>query len=438
MALLADLPRLWSSPAAASRPTKALATRAANRPDPAGQQRLLKGINRMTLVRQLCARPGLSRADLAASVQLTKSTVGLLVRELIAEGWLLERDSVATGDIGRRPTPLFIDPTRLVLLGAEIGIEATRLVATSLVGDVLASAQVPHGGDRGAEACIERLAAALSTLRRQLDGGAQEVIGIGIGLPGGVDETTGFLHFAPNLGWRGVAVGALLQAALAGSELAGVALFVQNEADVAALGELEFDAPSEATSDPLLYVSINQGVGAGVVVGDRLLIGSRGFAGEIGHTILQPSGPPCSCGRRGCAEALIGMRAMLPAAGRSTQRRRAASVAGIAARLSAGDPETLQSVASAGGHLGTLLQNLAASYDPACIVLGGAGVALGAPFVEPALRTLREYCDAANLPMPTVRLSRHGADAVAVGAAALVRYRVTRPLISATSTKAIA
>jgi predicted NBD/HSP70 family sugar kinase len=432
LSLLADFPRLWPSPAAPARPAGVAVGRAAGRPDPAGQQRLLKGINRMTLVRQLCARPGLSRADLAASVQLTKSTVSLLVRELIAEGWLLERDCVATGDIGRRPTPLFIDPTRLVLLGAEIGIESTRLVATSLVGDVLASTQVQHAADRGADACIARLAACLCALRRQLGGGAREVIGIGVGLPGGVDETTGLLHFAPNLGWRGVAVGALLQAALAGSELAGVALFVQNEADVAALGELEFDPHGDATSDPLLYVSINQGVGAGVIVGDRLLIGSRGFAGEIGHTILLTGGPLCSCGRRGCAEALIGMRSMLPATGGS------ATVADIAARLSAGDARTLQSVASAGGHLGTLLQNLAAAYDPACIVLGGAGVALGDAFVEPALRTLRDYCDAANLPVPKVRLSRHGADAVAVGAAALVRYRVTRPQIAATSSKAVA
>ena len=384
----------------------------------------------MTLVRELCAKPGQSRADLAAGVRLTKSTVGLLVRELIAEGWLLERESVATGDIGRRPTPLFIDPGRLVLLGAEIGIESARIVATSLLGEVLARAQLDHGSDRDAHACIARLASALLDIRGQLDGSAQEVIGIGIGLPGGVDEATGFLHFAPNLGWRDVAVGDLLEVALGGTALAGVRLFLQNEADVAALGELEFD--SDASADPLLYVSINHGVGAGVIVGDRLLIGSRGFAGEIGHTILQPGGPLCSCGRRGCAEALIGVRAMQP-----TQRRRA-SLAGVARRLAAGDADTRQVVEAAGSHLGTLLQNLAAAYDPACIVLGGAGVALGDAFVEPALRTLREYCSAANLPVPVVRQSRRGADAVAVGAAALVRYRLTRPLIGATSSKAAA
>jgi predicted NBD/HSP70 family sugar kinase len=433
LAFLAELPRPWPSAAASPRAASAPAARA-DRADPAGQQRLLKGINRMTLVRHLCARPGLSRADLAASVQLTKSTVGLLVRELIAEGWLLERESVATGDIGRRPTPLFIDPTRLVLLGAEIGIESTRVVATSLLGEVVAASQVAHGTDRGAPACIERLAAALRALRRELDG-AREVIGIGIGVPGGVDETTGFLHFAPNLGWRDVALGALLEGALADSALAGVPLFVQNEADVAALGELEFDTGT--ASDPLLYVSINHGVGAGVIVGDRLLIGNRGFAGEIGHTILQPDGPLCSCGRRGCAEALIGVRAMLPARSRAAPRRHAAPIAGIARRLAAHDADTVQAVERAGGHLGTLLQNLAAAYDPACIVLGGAGVDLGDAFIEPALRTLGDYCAAASLPVPVVRLSQRGADAVAVGAAALVRYRLTRPLIAAIERHAV-
>ncbi len=390
----------------------------------------------MALVRHLCAKPGLSRADLAASVQLTKSTVGLLVRDLIAEGWLIESESVATRDIGRRPTPLFIDPTRLVLVGAEIGIESTRIVATSLLGQHVASAQVDRGADRGPEACIQRLGAALLTVRRQLDGAAQQVIGIGIGLPGGVDETTGFLHFAPNLGWRNVALGALLEAALADSELAGVPLFLQNEADVAALGELEFG--SGAASDPLLYVSINHGVGAGVIVGDRLLIGSRGFAGEIGHTILQPGGPLCSCGRRGCAEALIGVRAMLPSTARPLRQRRAAPLAGVARRLAAHDADTRRAVGAAGAFLGTLLQNLSAAYDPACIVLGGAGVELGDAFIEPALSTLRDYCSAANLPVPTVRLSQRGADAVAVGAAALVRYRLTRPRIGVPSNKALA
>src|SRR3954471_6372745 len=97
--------------------------------DSAGHQQLLKDINRMSLVRQLFAHPGMSRADLAAAVGLTKSTVSTIVRELIEEGWMCEREVVATGDLGRRPTPMFIDQERLLLIGAEVDIESARVVA---------------------------------------------------------------------------------------------------------------------------------------------------------------------------------------------------------------------------------------------------------------------------------------------------------------------
>ena len=391
----------------------------------AGNQQLLKDINRMALVRHLCANPGLSRADLAPAVGLTKSTVSLLVRELIAEGWLVEREVVATGDLGRRPTPLFIDPTRLLLLGAELGIEGVRVVGTSLTGDILATAIAGYGSAKSAKACIATLATALLKVRRQLDGADQQIIGLGVGLPGGVEEATGVLNFAPNLGWRDVPVGALLAEKLAGTALAGVPMFLQNEADVAALGEHEFN-PTPA-SDPLLYVSVNQGVGAGVIVGDRLLTGARGFAGEVGHIVLQIDGPVCSCGRRGCAEALIGPRAIL----RVPASDGLPSLSQAQRLLAEHDAATTRAIRKAGNYLGVLLQNLASAYDPACIVLGGALVDLGEVFVQPALRTLQEYAAAANLALPEVRTSRFGPDAVAAGAAALARYRLTRPLVGA-------
>ena len=398
----------------------------------AGSQQLLKVINRMALVRHLCAHPGLSRADLAGAVGLTKSTVSLLVRELIGEGWLVEREIVATGDLGRRPTPLFIDPDRLLLLGAEVGIESVRVVATSLTGEVKACTVASYGTSRTAKACIATLATALLKLHKQLDA-HQQILGLGVGLPGGVNEARGVLHFAPNLGWRDVPVGTLLADKLQDTALAGVPLFIQNEADVAALGEREFN-PAPA-SDPLLYVSINQGLGAGVIVGDRLLTGSRGFAGEVGHMVLQLNGPRCSCGRRGCAEALIATRAML--GGNENGDTALRSLAEVRAHLVDEDPETLKAVSSAGRYRGVLLQNLATAYDPAAIVLGGSVVELGEPFLKPALDTLLDYATAASLPPPSVRISLFGANAVAVGAAALARYRLTRPALPLSDSGAV-
>ena len=390
----------------------------------AGNQHLIKAINRMALVRCLCANPGLSRADLALAVDLTKSTVSLLVRELIAEGWVMERDIVTTGDLGRRPTPLFIDTQRLLLLGVEVGVDAVRIVATTLTGEVLTRLEVGFGSSRSVTDCINHLAAGLQKVRKQFKF-TQKVIGIGVGLPGGVDEAGGVLQLASNLGWRDVPFETMLHSKLKGTMLAGVPLFLQNEADVAALGEHEFNAASGV--NPLLYVSINHGVGAGVIVNGRMLTGNRGFAGEVGHMVLQVNGPLCTCGRRGCAEALIGMRALNQAPLQNELGALSDLIAEVKSRLADQHGDTVRAVSIAGAYLGVLLQNLTAAYDPACIVIGGVVVSLGDSFLAPALQTLADYAAAANVSTPVVRISHFGDDAVAIGAAGLVRYYLTRP-----------
>jgi predicted NBD/HSP70 family sugar kinase len=365
----------------------------------ARNQVLLKAANRMSIVRRLCAGPGMSRSDLATALGLTRSTVTRLVRELLAEGWLMEREMVITGDPGRRPTPLFIDPHRLLLLGAEVGVGTLRVVATSLLGEVHERLTVGFAADSDASDCMEQLAGALLGVFERIHAPDRRAIGICIGLPGGVDEARGVLRSAPHLGWHGVSVARILRQKLEGSALGGVPLFARNEADVAAMGEVEFNAPEAA--EPLLYLSLNQGLGAGVIVRGNLLTGSRAFAGEVGHVVLQMDGPPCSCGRRGCAQTLISARALSGSA---------------------------KAIEEAGRYLGMLLQNLVAAYDPGCIVLGGGLVDLGDTFLEPARRTLRDCAAAAGLSPPLLRTSRFGPDAVAVGAAALARYRLMHPL----------
>lgn len=367
-----------------------------------GQAQLKRG-NRMSLIRQLRVQPGLSRVDLANALGLTKSTVSALARELIDEGWLVEREVLITGDIGRRPTPLFVDPTRLLLLGTQVGIGHVRVVLTSLTGEVLQARSAGYDTGLDVQACIQALTRTMLAVAARC-GQAQRIIGIGVGLPGGVDQARDQLVFAPHVHWHQVPFGALLREALHTTPLSGVPVFMQNDADVAALGETEFNPSPQA--DPLLLVLVGEGVGAGLVVGGRLLTGARGLAGEVGHMVLQIDGPLCSCGRRGCAEALIGNRALMQPDGDAPD------------------------LAKAGQYLGVLLQNLAVAYDPACIVLGGPAVALGDALLAPVRATLQHYAQAARLPEPTLRVARFGADAIAVGAAALAGYRLTQPTLA--------
>jgi predicted NBD/HSP70 family sugar kinase len=391
-----------------------------------GDQQLLKEINRMALVCHLCSHPGLSRADLAEALGLTKSTVSLLVRELVEQGWIVEREMVVTGSLGRRPTPLHINPERLVLLGADVGIDNIRVVATSLTGRIIASTIIEYGNTSDPRACIAALAQGFIRVSKLVGNDSREVAGIGVGLPGGVDEVAGVLHFAPNLGWRNLEVSSLLTQFLQGTELEGLPLFLQNEADVAALGEFEF--ADQMGSDPLVYVSISHGVGAGVIVNDRLLTGRRGFAGEVGHTILELNGPLCSCGRRGCAEALIGFKALMRESQTKPSNDASAGLREMRARVVQRDSIAVDVAEKAGRYLGVLLQNLWVAYDPVRIVLGGTALELGDAFLQPAMQTLKNYATAAQLIPPVVQISRFGENAVAVGASALVRYRLTRPL----------
>jgi predicted NBD/HSP70 family sugar kinase len=300
--------------------------------------------------------------------------------------------------LGRPSTPLQINVGVRALMGVEIAVETVRLVCVSLQGEVLhADTQaLADGTPAGVCAQVARMAAAAHARLKSL---GLRLSSIGVGVPGAVDDCTGVVRFAPNLGWRNVSLLPALEKAFAAAGLPGVTVQLQNDADAGALGEYEFFG-SEG-GDPLIFVSCDVGVGAGVVLNDRLFTGAQGMAGEIGHTILQIDGPLCSCGRRGCAEAFFGSRAL---------EREAPGMAHAAAVL------------------GVLLQNLWVTFDPRAIVLGGKSCTNHPGLLQAAFKVVERQAEAAGMPAPDLRLARYGDLAAAVGAAALALHEYLRPL----------
>ena len=383
-----------------------------------GDQRLVKNINRIALLRLLREEEGLSRADLSDRSGLTRSTVSLLVKELIDEGWLQENEIVVTGQLGRRPTPLQLDGRRFVLVGAELTPDTIRVVTTSIKGEVLEANQAALQQVDPEGAC-HQLVEMISVLVRRVVGEGREVLGIGVGLPGAVEPQTGMLQFAPNIGWRKVPVGERLRAELESAGLSAIPVHYQNEADLAAVGETEFGP--RPPDDPLVYISCGVGLGSGIVLGDTMFTGATGAGGEIGHTTLHPEGRACSCGRLGCAEAYVGLRAIAAQAGLGQPDA-------LKAAMAAGHPEARAAFEAAGKNLGVLLQNIWTTFDPKSIVLGGETVALGgAAFVDAALLVLASYATAAGVTAPTVRLARYTELAVAVGGAGYALYALMHP-----------
>ncbi|WKB53948.1 ROK family protein [Eleftheria terrae] len=373
---------------------------------------------------------------------LTKSTISLLSQELIEEGWLVEVEAepqpLQARGTGRPPTPLMLDEHRLAFIGVDLGLASATVVATNLVGKILAEHSGPVDIASPAQTC-ERVAMMVHALLEDPELRRRGVVGLGLGVPGAVDERTGMLRFAPNLGWKGVPLRDLLRDALAGGPAAQLPLYVQNDADVAALGEFEFGEPP--VSEPLVFLGLGTGVGAGIVVNDRLLTGAGGFAGEIGHTVLDAQGPRCSCGRRGCAEAFVGLAALVqavlgqdsaPVTRDPAMLLRSLPASVFATGQAVHDEAIGAALERAGHYIGLLLQNLWAAFDPALIVLGGPTCELGESLLGPARERLAHYAEAAGLQPPLVRQARFGRLAHAVGAAAAVIHYQVRPLSDAT------
>jgi len=388
-----------------------------------GDQSLMREINRMALVRAIQRVPGLSRAELAKETGLTKSTVSLLVQDLIEEGWLREADVQTTGAIGRRPTPLFLDGDRLAMIGAEVSIEQISVLTVSLTGDVIDELVEPLPGIQPS-VVIKRLAHLIASLVEKARSDGRHLLGIGVGVPGAVLDKFGVVKLAPNFPWRDIAFQTELAQELSALDVPGIRIQVQNDYDVAALSEYEFG--SSPLPDPLIYLGVGVGVGAGIIVRDRLFLGAEGFAGEVGHSILQLEGPVCSCGRKGCAETFIGQRAI------STQIVGHAGeilpVETIRQLLEHNDAATILAARRAGHYLGVLIQNIWTYFNPGRIVLGGSMCELGAPFLDAARLCLDRYAENCGLQLPEIQLSRYGARSVAVGAAALIKHALLRPL----------
>ena len=373
-----------------------------------GDQQLVKRINRSVLLRLLRSQPGLSRAQLAVRSGLTKSTDSLLVRELIDEGWLAEQSMSASTKTasapgqGRPSTPLHINLEARGLIGVEIAIDCLRVVWVSLMGTVLWSAEEALLSTQPGDVCRQT---AELVMRAWQDTAHADLrlSGVGIGLPGAFDDTTGVVRFAPNLKWRDVDFLTQITRALLAAGLPPVNIHIQNEADTAALSEYEF-ASGESESS-LIFVNCDVGVGAGIVLNDRLFTGAQGMAGEIGHTILQIDGPLCSCGRRGCAEVFIGARSLQGQA-----------------RLADAKAE------QAGRYLGVLMQNLWTSFNPHVLVAGGPSCIRHPAMVDAARQALAAYSQAAGMAAPRMRSAHYGLLAPSVGAAALVLHQYLRPM----------
>ena len=303
-----------------------------------------------------------SRSEIARVTGLSRPSVALRVTELIGGGLVTEGTGAASSG-GRPPTLLEFNAGSGLILTSALGMARSQAAVCDLNGDVLVRTPGSPDMEKGPDATVPWLLEAWSEQIASLGRGPGDVRGVGIGLPGTVEFHAGRADDRPFLGkWAGVALAPLI------AERFPVPVMVDNDVNVMALGE--HIAGGHGHPDDMVFVKASTGIGAGLLSGGRLLRGSLGAAGEIGHIPVRDGGGlPCRCGNTDCLEAVAGGRRLLERA--AERGRRTETLKDLVALAVGGDPVAVTLVREAGRRLGEALAGAVNLLNPEVIVLGG-------------------------------------------------------------------
>jgi predicted NBD/HSP70 family sugar kinase len=391
-------------------------------------QRAVRRHNLGVVLRHVSEHGPRSRATIALETGLNKTTVSSLVTELIGLELLVERGLEQRGTVGRPGQVVELSGSGVVALGLEINVDYLAVRALDLTGaERHRSLDVRDNRRVQVTTVLDRLGSLASKALEEVQTEGLRPVGATVALPGLVDAARGALLVAPNLGWNDVAVVEELHERMPSAPTPAFPLAADNEANLAALAEL-WEGTARGLSD-VLYVSGEIGVGAGLIVDGELFRGSQGFGGEFGHMTVDPSGPPCACGSRGCLETLAGLEPLLEAAGldpadAATTTGSGEPVSELAGRARMGDQQALGALRDAGRWLGIGIASAANLLNFQAVVLGGFFAQLATWLAEPIARELETHFLASEWGVPRLLPSTLGPEAAVRGAAALSLRRV--------------
>jgi predicted NBD/HSP70 family sugar kinase len=378
----------------------------------------LRRRNRSALLSTLYFDGPLSRQELSQQTGLSVATVSNVTGELVEEGLIVEAGLVDS-DGGRPRVLLRAAPGFGNVVGIDVGETGVKVELFDLTMDRKATVEHALSSSRPEPAeVVAQIAAALVEVIVQAGVTQDSVIGVGIGLPGTVEQGPSTLVHAQVIGWDAVPIEDLLRAA--GVRLP---LYFDNGAKTQGQAELWFGAGRGFRH--AVVALVGSGVGAAVITDGRTYRGATSSAGEWGHTTIVYGGRTCRCGARGCLEAYVGAEAVLDRYRQARRGRQAAEVdeqSGLAELIAAAGRSRVAAhvLDETAGYLGAGIANLINLFNPERIVLGGwAGLALGAAMLPQIRTAAEEYALRRPYEQTTIEMCELGPDAVAVGAATL-------------------
>lgn len=390
-----------------------------------GDRQLIKELNIALVMHAIMAHSPISRVGIAERTGLGRSTITGIINILLKEGLVDEIGSADTAS-GRKPILLTLNQRALYAIGIKLAPQSATVALVDLKAEVIELDEVALSPAHGADEVVSTIQQTVESIAARAGVAKEKLLGVGVVMPGVVDPATGLAVASYFLGWANVPIRELLAEAL------GLPVYVDNDANAAALAEALYGAGQGAQD--LLGLTVGIGIGAGVIIDGQIHRGARFSAGELGHVCMVKDGPLCACGRRGCLEAVASDVAIIRsaraevAAGNSPMLRSLArghleliTREIVVEAAKAGDQMARGVLAEAGQWLGIAVGNAVNLLSSSRVVVGGEAVLeAGELILGPMRETIAEVVfPTPNQPLPVVQaaLGRH---AWVQGAAALV------------------
>lgn len=389
-------------------------------PTPRGNRDLIRAINRSHVLNAIKARSPIGRAEIARSTGLSPATVTGITAELLEEN-LVQELSAGVSSGGRPPILLAINPKGGYVIGIKLREDNAVCALTDLEATVVGKSFTKLSGHEPAQVVVD-LSRMVTQLMNEYEVYDKPLLGVGIGLAGIVDVEQGILRQSPIYGnrWSDVPLRDMLERELK------VPVYLENDVNTLTLTEKWFG--SGQGLENFLTVTIGRGIGMGIVLNGQFYRGLGGGAGELGHTVIDPLGPSCACGKRGCLEAYIGdpglVRMANDAAEQGDLPAAVESVDELLTLAQAGNTAAMKIFAFAGRILGMALANLINILTPQRIILSGEGARAGDLLFNAMRESIRENTMPGLFDEKIVQVDPWGDDAWARGAAGFVLHRI--------------
>ena len=355
-------------------------------------------------------RGPISRIELTKISGCSAGTASNHVRTLIEKGFVIEtKKGISSG--GRKPIQLMVNPNKAYIFSIEIEVNKIKMVLFDLELKVVTKNIIPITYKNDYRKNLEEVFFKIDKMMEEKNLELDNLLGIGVAVPGLIDKVKGILEFAPNLGWKDVHISEIFK------DKYGLPVILNNEAKAADIGERESIYPN---INNMVFVSINEGIGCGIFFNGGLYRGASGNAGEFGHIIIDTNGPLCTCGNKGCWETLASENFIVNSYLKLPNSNKELTKEEIYQLGKNGDKKIIEIFKEAGRNIGIGLVNIINGLSPELLVIGGGIVEIKEYIYEEIVKKLEESALSVSYRNVEIKFSELGSLAAVYGMADLI------------------